>query len=274
MAGREAFLKTMALVEIENYSISYDGTKNAVDDVTLSVEEGEILSIVGESGSGKSTLLHGILGLLPRGAKSQGKMLVFGTDISSLSDKELRMMRGEKMSIIFQDTGRYLNPIGRIEKQFRQYLQIHGDYSKDQIHDMAVDLLHRVHLTDAERVLASYPFELSGGMRQRVGIAMAMALQPKLLLADEPTSALDVTIQAQIVRQMMELKAKYGTTIIIVTHNMGVASYMSDRIGVMKDGKLVELGPANEIINDPKDPYTKSLLEAIIELDDERMEKC
>jgi len=103
---------------------------------------------------------------------------------------------------------------------------------------------------------------------------MAMALQPKLLLADEPTSALDVTIQAQIVRQMMELKAKYGTTIIIVTHNMGVASYMSDRIGVMKDGKLVELGPANEIINDPKDPYTKSLLEAIIELDDERMEKC
>ena len=128
-----------------------------------------------------------------------------------------------------------------------------------------------MHLTDAERVLGSYPFELSGGMRQRVGIAMAMALQPKLLLADEPTSALDVTIQAQIVRQMMELRREYGTTIIIVTHNMGVASYMSDRIGVMKNGRLVEMAPAENVIYHPGDAYTRSLLDAVIELDDERM---
>ena len=261
----------MALVEIENYSITYDGTRSAVDNVSLSVEEGEIISIVGESGSGKSTLLHGILGLLPRGAATKGSLKVFGREIPSLSESEQRAMRGEKMAIIFQDTGRYLNPIGRIGKQFRQYLRVHGEYTAEQSHDLAVDLLQRVHLTDAERVLHAYPFELSGGMRQRVGIAMAMALQPKLLLADEPTSALDVTIQAQIVRQMMELRKQYGTTIIIVTHNMGVASYMSDRVGVMRNGRLVEMGPTEEIIYSPKDQYTQSLLDAVIELDDERM---
>ena len=261
----------MALVEIKNYSITYDGSRSAVDNVSFNVEEGEIISIVGESGSGKSTLLHGILGLLLRGAATKGSLRVFGKEIPSLSETEQRAMRGEKMAIIFQDTGRYLNPIGRIGKQFRQYLRVHGDYSSQQAHDLAVDLLQRVHLTDAERVLRSYPFELSGGMRQRVGIAMAMALQPKLLLADEPTSALDVTIQAQIVRQMMELRNKYGTTIIIVTHNMGVASYMSDRVGVMRSGRLVEMGPTEEIIYSPGDQYTRSLLDAVIELDEERM---
>lgn len=261
----------MALLEIENYSITYDGRRSAVDNVSLSVEEGEIFSIVGESGSGKSTLLHGILGLLPRGAATKGTLKVFGKEIPSLSSAEQRAMRGEQMSIIFQDTGRYLNPISRIGKQFWQYLHVHGDYSRSQAEDIAVDMLKRVHLTDAKRILHSYPFELSGGMRQRVGIAMAMSLQPKLLLADEPTSALDVTIQAQIVRQMMELRREYGTTIIIVTHNMGVASYMSDRVGVMRNGVLVELATADELIHNPKEDYTRSLLDAVIELDDERM---
>ena len=261
----------MALIEIENYSITYDGIRNAVDDISLCVEEGEIISIVGESGSGKSTLLHGILGLLPAGAGTRGTLRVFGREISAMTEKERCSIRGEKMSIIFQDTGRYLNPIGRIGAQFGQYLRAHGDYSREQVHTMAVDLLQKVHLTDAERVLASYPFELSGGMRQRVGIAMAMALQPRLLLADEPTSALDVTIQAQIVRQMMDLRRKYGTTIVVVTHNIGVASYMSDRIGVMKDGRLVEIGKTEEIIYGPKEAYTRSLLDAVIELDDERL---
>ena len=261
----------MAIVEIENYSITYDGLRSAVDSVSFQVEEGEIIGIVGESGSGKSTLLHGILGLLPRSAATRGSLRVFGKNIPSLSEAEQRAMRGVDMAVIFQDTGRYLNPIGRIGKQFRQYLRVHGDYSDEQIHDLAVEQLKRVHLTDAERVLNSYPFELSGGMRQRVGIAMAMALQPKLLLADEPTSALDVTIQAQIVRQMMELRREYGTTIIIVTHNMGVASFMSDRIGVMKNGHLMEMGPAEKVIYHPGDAYTRSLLDAVIELDDERM---
>jgi len=261
----------MAILEIENYSITYDGLRSAVDNVSFNVEEGEIIGIVGESGSGKSTLLHGILGLLPRGAATRGSLRVFGKNIPSLSEAEQRAMRGVDMAVIFQDTGRYLNPIARIGKQFRQYLRVHGDYTEAQMHDLAVEQLKRVHLTDAERVLNSYPFELSGGMRQRVGIAMAMALQPKLLLADEPTSALDVTIQAQIVRQMMELRREYGTTIIIVTHNMGVASYMSDRIGVMKNGHLMEMGPAENVIYHPGDEYTRSLLDAVIELDDERM---
>ena len=261
----------MALLEIENYSITYDGLRSAVDNVSMTVEEGEIIGIVGESGSGKSTLLYGIQGLLPRGAATRGIMRVFGKEIPKLSASEQRAMRGENISVIFQDTGRYLNPIGRIGKQFWQYLHVHGDYSKKDAHDLAVELLQRVHMSDPERVLNAYPFELSGGMRQRVGIAMAMALQPKLLLADEPTSALDVTIQAQIVRQMMELRQKYGTTIIIVTHNMGVASYMSDRIGVMKGGKLMEMAKAEELIYAPKDAYTRSLLDAVIELDDERM---
>ena len=261
----------MALVEIKNYSITYDGSRSAVDNVSLDIEDGEIISIVGESGSGKSTLLHGILGLLPRGAATKGSLKVFGKEIPTLSDAEQRAMRGRDMAIIFQDTGRYLNPIGRVGKQFWQYLRVHGDYTQQQAHDIAVEQLKRVHLTDADRILGSYPFELSGGMRQRVGIAMAMALQPKLLLADEPTSALDVTIQAQIVRQMMELRREYGTTIIIVTHNMGVASYMSDRIGVMKNGHLMEMGPAEDVIYRPEDVYTRSLLESVIELNDERL---
>ena len=261
----------MALVEINNYSITYDGSRSAVDNVSLDIEEGEIISIVGESGSGKSTLLHGILGLLPRGAATKGSLKVFGREIPSMPEAEQRAMRGRDMAIIFQDTGRYLNPIGRIGKQFWQYLRVHGDYTQQQAHDIAVEQLKRVHLTDADRILGSYPFELSGGMRQRVGIAMAMALQPKLLLADEPTSALDVTIQAQIVRQMMELRRDFGTTIIIVTHNMGVASYMSDRIGVMKNGRLMEMGPAENVIYHPEDAYTQSLLESVIELNDERL---
>ena len=261
----------MALVEIKNYSITYDGVRSSVDDVSLDIQEGEIIGIVGESGSGKSTLLHGILGLLPRGAATKGSLKVFGREIPSMSEAEQRAMRGRDMAIIFQDTGRYLNPIGRIGKQFWQYLRVHGDYTQQQAHDIAVEQLKRVHLTDAERVLNAYPFELSGGMRQRVGIAMAMTMQPKLLLADEPTSALDVTIQAQIVRQMMELRREYGTTIIIVTHNMGVASYMSDRIGVMKSGRLVELGPAENVIYHPGDAYTRSLLDSVIELNDERL---
>ena len=261
----------MALVEINNYSITYDGVRSAVDNVSLDIEEGEIISIVGESGSGKSTLLHGILGLLPRGAATKGSLKVFGREIPSMSEAEQRAMRGRDMSIIFQDTGRFLNPIGRIGKQFWQYLRVHGDYTQQQAHDIAVEQLKRMHLTDADRILGSYPFELSGGMRQRVGIAMVMALQPKLLLADEPTSALDVTIQAQIVRQMMELRREYGTTIIIVTHNMGVASYMSDRIGVMKNGHLMEMGTAENVIYHPGDPYTQALLESVIELNDERM---
>ena len=261
----------MEILTVENYSITYDGETNAVDRVSLRVGEGEIVSIVGESGSGKSTLLHGILGLLPRSAAEKGIVRVLGRALADLKPAELRRLRGEEIAMIFQDTGRYMNPISRIGAQFRQYLRCHGDYSNPECDAQALGLLRRVHLADAERVLRSYPFELSGGMRQRVGIAMAMALKLRLLLADEPTSALDVTVQAQIVRQMMDLREKYGTTIILVTHNMGVAAYMSDRVGVMRSGALVELGPTEQVIHAPRDEYTRKLLGAVIELDEGTM---
>jgi peptide/nickel transport system ATP-binding protein len=244
-----------------------------VDAVSLSVSQGDILSIVGESGSGKSTLLHGILGLLPRGASTRGSMKLFGREVTRMAERERRTLCGSSVSMIFQDTGRYMNPIARIGAQYDEFLRIHGMIDKRQRRDLQREMLLKLHLTDPERVLSAYPFELSGGMRQRVGIAMAMSLQPELLLADEPTSALDVTVQAQVIRQMLELRQKYGTTIIMVTHNMGVAAYISDRIAVMQNGKLVEWGPTETVIGAPKEAYTSGLLDAIVELDDERLRK-
>ena len=173
--------------------------------------------------------------------------------------------------MIFQDTGRYMNPISRIGSQYTEFLRVHGIKSNEECQRLEQDMLSRVHLHDTDRVLHAYPFELSGGMRQRVGIAIAMTLKPRLLLADEPTSALDVTVQAQVVYEMMELRKKYGTTIIIVTHNMGVAAYMSDMIGVMQNGKLVEWGRTEEIIDHPREEYTRTLLSSIVELGDERL---
>ena len=261
----------MEILKLENACITYDGERNAVDDISFSVEEGQIIGIVGESGSGKSTLLHSLTGLLPRGAGCRGSFRLFGRDIRGMSAKERMQMRGRDVSMIFQDTGRYMNPIARIGAQYTEFLQVHGIRSKQECLQMERDMLSRVHLHDADRVLHAYPFELSGGMRQRVGIAMAMTLKPKLLLADEPTSALDVTVQAQVVYEMMELRRKYGTTIVIVTHNMGVASYMSDVIGVMQHGRMVEWGRTEEVISHPKEEYTRTLLNSIVELDDERL---
>lgn len=261
----------MEILKLEHASITYDGEHSAVEDISFSVEEGQIIGIVGESGSGKSTLLHSLVGLLPRSAGCRGKFSLFGRDLRSMSRKELLQMRGRDVAMIFQDTGRYMNPIARIGAQYTEFLQVHGIRSKQEALSLERDLLSRVHLHDADRVLHAYPFELSGGMRQRVGIAMAMTLKPKLLLADEPTSALDVTVQAQVVYEMMELRRKYGTTIIVVTHNIGVAAYMSDIIGVMQHGRMVEWGKTEDVINHPKEEYTRALLNSIVELDDERL---
>ena len=261
----------MEILSIDNYSVSYDGIKNAVDAVSLSVAQGEILSIVGESGSGKSTLLHGILGLLPRGASTRGGMKLFGSEVPEMDDRARRDLCGSRVSMIFQDTRRYMNPIARVGAQYDEFLRIHGMNDKGQRRDLQREMLLKLHLTDPERVLRCYPFELSGGMRQRVGIAMAMSLNPLLLLADEPTSALDVTVQAQVIRQMMQLRESTGTAIVLVTHNIGVAAYLSDRIGVMQHGKLVELGRTRDVIEHPCHGYTRSLLDAVVEIDDERL---
>ena len=261
----------MSLLQIQNCTIRYQNGAPAVDSVSMDVEQGEIISIVGESGSGKTTLIRAILGLLPPGGKvSSGSILFNGMDIVKASEQELEDLRGREMAMIFQDVGASMDPIRRIRQQYHESIAVHEKLPKKEYETKALDMLRRMHLTDAERVMDSYPFELSGGMKQRVGIAMGMTAHPKLLLADEPTSALDVTIQAQVVHELRQLRDQYGVTIILVTHNMGVASYLSDRIGVMRQSRMVEFGPRDEIIFRPKEQYTKDLLAAVPKLGGKR----
>lgn len=259
------------MLEIQNCTICYQNGTPAVSDVSLSVSEGEIVSIVGESGSGKTTLIRAILGLLPPGGRVTGGSILFdGRDLVKMKEQEMQEIRGREIAMIFQDVGAALDPIQKIKTQYSESIAVHEKKSPKEYFEQAVSMLKKMHLTDTKRVMESYPFELSGGMKQRVGIAMGMTAQPKLLLADEPTSALDVTIQAQVVHEMKELRDRYGTTIILVTHNMGVASYLSDKIGVMCRSRLVEFGSRDEIIYHPREQYTKDLLEAVPKLGGKR----
>ena len=197
----------MDILNIENCTISYQGQKAAVDDVSLSIGEKEIVSIVGESGSGKTTLIRAILGILPPGGKvTDGKILFQGKNILELDERSLQKIRGTEIAMIFQDVGASLDPIRIVDSQYRESILVHRKMPKEECRGLEKKMLTKMHLTDPERVLGSYPFELSGGMKQRVGIAMSMTARPKLLLADEPTSALDVTIQAEVVRDMKKLR--------------------------------------------------------------------
>lgn len=264
----------MSLLEIQNCTIQYGDGAPAVSDVSLSVEEKEIVSIVGESGSGKTTLIRAVLGILPVGGHiASGKILFQDEDLTAMDEDDLCRIRGEKIAMIFQDVGASLDPIRRVESQYTESIRTHHKIHKRDAVAMEEDMLSRVKLADPDRILQSYPFELSGGMKQRVGIAMSMTARPRLLLADEPTSALDVTVQAQVVRELKELRDKYDAAIILVTHNMGVASYISDRIGVMKSGELVEYGTRDEVIYHPQHEYTKSLLDAVPRLEGKRFAK-
>ena len=258
------------LLDIQNIDISY-GDKPTVEDFSLQLDEGKICSIVGESGSGKTTVIRAVLGLLPGAGKvTKGDILFEGRSLLGYSPKEWRDLRGSDISMIFQDSGAMMNPTKKIGAVFVEYIRTHKDVSKEEAWKMGVKMLERMHLPDGENVMKSYPFQLSGGMRQRVGIAMAMTFQPKLLLADEPTSALDVTTQAQIVRQMMELRDEYGTSIIIVTHNLGVAAYMSDYLVVMKMGQMEDEGTREHILFETQNEYTKKLLAAVPSVGGER----
>lgn len=252
------------LLEVKDLEISY-GTKVTVSGCSFELDQGEIMSIVGESGSGKTTVIRAIMGCLPgAGRVSKGSITYNGIDVLKLTRPEWRKMYGGEMSMIFQDSGSMINPIRRIGNQFIDYIQTHRpDKSKDQAYKMACDMLTNVRLPNPDNIMNSYPFELSGGMRQRVGIAMAMIFSPKLLLADEPTSALDVTTQAQIIRQIVDIRNQYNVAVIIVTHNLGVASYVSNKLMVMKGGKVAESGPREDLIAHPKDDYTKLLLKAV-----------
>ena len=224
------------LLEIKNLNINYKNSIKAVKDVNFTLENNQIISIVGESGSGKSTLIRAILKLIPMGGEIEsGNIFFLGKDILSLNKNELNKLRGKDIGMIFQDPNSTMDPIKIIEKQFIEYILEHNNMSKKEAIELAKEYLLKLNLTDVDRVLKSYPFELSGGMKQRVAIAMAMAQSPRLLLADEPTSALDVTVQAQVIKELKRIRENFKTAIILVTHNMGVASYISDKIAVTVD---------------------------------------
>lgn len=254
------------MLQFNHVTICY-GERPVVRDFSLAVDTGQIVSIVGESGSGKTTVIRAAMGLLPKGGRiAAGQILLDGTDLTALSQKEWLAYRGERIAMIFQDAGAMLNPILPVGRQFVEMLAAHHPGMPPKTaRARALAGLKAVSLADPKRVMAAYPFELSGGMRQRVGIAMAMAEDPPLLLADEPTSALDVTTQAQIVRQMLALNRVHQShqAIVMVTHNLGVAAYMSDVIVVMQAGRIVETGTRDAILHRPADPYTKKLLAAV-----------
>ena len=258
------------LLDVKNLDISY-GSKLTVTGVNIQLDKGEILSIVGESGSGKTTVIRAIMGCLPaRGHVSGGSIAFDGRDMLANTREDWRRICGSEMSMIFQDSGNMINPIRRIGEQFTDYILAHAPQkSKAEAAEMAKDMLNKVRLPNPENIMQSYPFELSGGMRQRVGIAMAMIFSPKLLLADEPTSALDVTTQAQIIRQIVDVRNEYNAAVILVTHNIGVASYVSNKLMVMKNGHVVESG-GHEIIENPQHAYTKELLAAVPVLGDKK----
>lgn len=252
------------LLEVKQLGIAYGRRPPVVRDVSFTLDAGEVLAIVGESGSGKTTIIRSIMHILPGGGHiAEGTVFFQGEDTRAQPPARHRELCGPDVAMIFQDCGAMMNPIRSIGRQFRDYLSIHGVKNPAEAHALMTSMLAMVRLPDPERILKSYPFELSGGMRQRVGIAFAMALRPKLLLADEPTSALDVTTQAQIVKEMMDASRSVNTAILIVTHNLGVAAYMADRILVMKDGRPVEYGPAEDVIYRPQTDYTRRLLAAV-----------
>lgn len=253
----------MAMLEVNDITISY-GTRPTVKNFSMTLEEGKICSLVGESGSGKTTVIRAIFGLLPGAGKvTEGDIIFEGDHLLNYSKKEWRKIRGTEMSMIFQDSGAMMNPTKKVGAAYTEYIRTHENISKKEAVKKGIMMLERMRLPSGDNVMQSYPFQLSGGMRQRVGIAMGMTYQPKLLLADEPTSALDVTTQAQIVRQMMELKENYGTAIILVTHNLGVAAYMSDHIIVMKNGVIEDQGDRDHILYHSDNAYTHKLLEAV-----------
>ena len=258
------------ILEYRNVDIHY-GKKQVIENVLLSMKPGEILGIVGESGSGKSTLIRAAMGLLGEGGTvTQGQILYQGTnttiDMTQIHGEEMRRLRGAEIAMIFQNAGASLCPIRTIEEQLYEAVLEHESISKVEIRDRALELFEQLRFTNGEQILKSYPFEFSGGMNQRVGIVLAMVLRPRLLLADEPTSALDVTVQLQVLREMKKLRDMYGTSIVLVTHNIGVVNYLADHVAVMHQGKLVEYGTKEDVLNHPQDAYTKKLIGSVLHL--------
>ena len=251
------------LLRYDHVDISYNGFL-AVKDVSFTLEPGEILGIVGESGCGKSTLIKAAMGLLgSAGMVTRGDIWYKGKNLPDLPPKELRKLNGPELGMIFQSAGSSFCPIRTIEAQLYETMTEHEKTSKAEFLDRAMELLGKLGFEDGKRVLGSYPFELSGGMQQRVGIAAAMLLNPSVLLADEPTSALDVSVQKQVVEEMLLVRDTFGTAILLVAHNIGVIGAMADKVLVMKNGETVEYGKTQQVLENPQADYTRALLSAV-----------
>lgn len=261
------------LLEIKHLTTSFkieDQYYAAVDDVSLTVRENEIMAIVGESGCGKSTLAFSIMGLHTR-AKTEGEILFKGRNILNISREQMNRLRGKEMGMIFQDPMKALNPLKTIGNQIGEVLSIHNRrLSKREIYDRVIELLNQVNIPRAEQIYHQFPHELSGGMRQRVVIAIAMANNPSLLIADEPSTALDVTIQSQILGLIKALKEKSNSGIILITHDLGVVAEMADRVAVMYAGQIVEIADVYKLFEQPLHPYTRSLFNSIPRMEDKK----
>lgn len=232
--------------------------------INFEVKSGEILAIIGESGCGKSTLIRALIQMMEdREEIVSGDILFEDTSLLTLSKKEKRSLMGSKIGVVFQSPGSTLNPIRKIGKQFTEVLKSHVKIKKKEALKMAEELLEKVNFNEASCILNSYPFELSGGMRQRTALALAVIMKPKILIADEPTSALDVASEHAVVNEMINLRDSFNTSIVIVTHSMRVVSKMADKVAVMNNGSIVEYGEKSKILKDPEHPYTKLLIDSV-----------
>ena len=248
-------------IVFDDVTIAY-GTEEAVRNISFSVPNGEVFAIVGESGSGKSTLVRAAFGMLKQ-ATITGQILLNSIDISTLSDSDWRKLRGTEISMIFQNPSAYLNPNRTVDNHFKDLFRAHGEsYDSRRV----IDMLNLVHLDGGERILASYPFQLSGGMQQRLAIALSLILKPTIVFADEPTSALDILVQASVLDLLREVTQALGATVVIVTHNIKAAARIANSIGVMNKGQLVEVGSTEEVMACPKDEYTRILLDSVMKV--------
>ncbi len=266
----------MAFLEVKNLNIGFnlsDGFRQAIHNVSFSLKKGETLAIVGESGCGKTISTMSILQLLPENAVIQSGEIVFNDkNLLKLNQKQMQQIRGKKIALIPQDPMTSLNPLYTIGNQLLEIIELHQGLKGKEAFDVAVQALERVKIPDAADKMKAYPHEFSGGMKQRVIIAMALACKAELIIADEPTTALDVTVQAQIMEILREIKTKYNLSLILITHDLGIVAENADKIAVMYAGRIVEYAGVKELFKSPKHPYTKALLNVILDINTDRIE--
>ena len=266
---------TETLLDIGGLSVrffTYQGIVKALEDVNLTVSKGEILGLVGETGCGKSVLARSVLRLIadPPGKIAGGKILFKGEDILGVSKRRLRSIRGNEISMIFQEPMSSLNPVFRVGNQMMEVVMLHQRVGRAEARRICIDMLGQVKMPDPEAVLSKYPYELSGGMRQRAMIAMELSCRPELLIADEPTTALDVTVQAQVLTILEELTRLRGVSVLFISHDLGVIAQICERVAVMYAGRIVEIAPVRKLFSNPRHPYTRGLLRAVPQVDEEK----